>query len=86
MGKLSGAVGTYASVPPRVEARVMEALGLVSEDVSTQIVPRDRHAARGPGRFQVRLAAVEVRAMPPLVGRRQAPEPRIQGLHAIELG
>jgi adenylosuccinate lyase len=44
VGKLSGAVGTYASVPPTVEARVMEALGLAAEDVSTQIVPRDRHA------------------------------------------
>jgi adenylosuccinate lyase len=45
VGKVSGAVGTYASVPPGVEARVMEALGLRPEDVSTQIVPRDRHAA-----------------------------------------
>ena len=44
VGKLSGAVGTYASVPPTVEARVMEALGLAREDVSTQVVPRDRHA------------------------------------------
>jgi adenylosuccinate lyase len=44
VGKLSGAVGTYASVPPAVEARVMEALGLAAEDVSTQVVPRDRHA------------------------------------------
>jgi adenylosuccinate lyase len=44
VGKLSGAVGTYASVPPAVEARVMEALGLASEDVSTQVVPRDRHS------------------------------------------
>jgi adenylosuccinate lyase len=44
VGKLSGAVGTYASVPPAVEARVMEALGLRREDVSTQVVPRDRHA------------------------------------------
>jgi adenylosuccinate lyase len=44
VGKLSGAVGTYASVPPAIEARVMEALGLESEDVSTQVVPRDRHA------------------------------------------
>ena len=44
VGKLSGAVGTYASVPPSVEARVMEALGLAAEDVSTQVVPRDRHA------------------------------------------
>jgi adenylosuccinate lyase len=44
-GKLSGAVGTYASVPPAVEARVMERLGLGREDVATQVVPRDRHAA-----------------------------------------
>jgi adenylosuccinate lyase len=45
VGKLSGAVGTYASVPPTVEARVMEGLGLRREDASTQVVPRDRHAA-----------------------------------------
>ncbi len=44
IGKLSGAVGTYASAPPAVEARVMEALGLKAEDVATQVVPRDRHA------------------------------------------
>jgi adenylosuccinate lyase len=44
VGKLSGAVGTYASIPPPVEAAVMERLGLRSEDVSTQVVPRDRHA------------------------------------------
>jgi len=43
-GKLSGAVGTYASLPPSVEAAVMERLGLEIEDASTQIVPRDRHA------------------------------------------
>jgi adenylosuccinate lyase len=43
-GKLSGAVGSYASVPPSVESRVMESLGLTAEDVSTQVVPRDRHA------------------------------------------
>jgi adenylosuccinate lyase len=44
VGKLSGAVGTYASIPPSVEAHVMEALGLAREDISTQVVPRDRHA------------------------------------------
>jgi adenylosuccinate lyase len=44
VGKVSGAVGTYASVPPAVERRIMEALGLRAEDVSTQVVPRDRHA------------------------------------------
>jgi adenylosuccinate lyase len=45
VGKLSGAVGTYASVPPAIEARVMDSLGLQAEDISTQVVPRDRHAA-----------------------------------------
>jgi len=44
VGKLSGAVGTYASVPPAVEARVMKKLGLGREDVATQVIPRDRHA------------------------------------------
>jgi adenylosuccinate lyase len=44
IGKLSGAVGTYASIPPAIEAAVMERLGLAAEDVSTQVVPRDRHA------------------------------------------
>src|SRR5215216_3126227 len=44
VGKVSGAVGTYASVPPAVERRVMEKLGLRAEDVSTQVIPRDRHA------------------------------------------
>jgi adenylosuccinate lyase len=44
VGKLSGAVGTYAAVPPTVERRVMDSLGLRAEDLSTQVVPRDRHA------------------------------------------
>ena len=44
VGKMSGAVGTYASLPPGVEERVMERLGLRREDASTQVVPRDRHA------------------------------------------
>ncbi len=44
VGKLSGAVGTYASLAPSIERRVMESLGLGREDASTQIVPRDRHA------------------------------------------
>jgi adenylosuccinate lyase len=44
VGKLSGAVGTHASVPPEVEADVMRSLGLRREDISTQVVPRDRHA------------------------------------------
>jgi len=43
-GKLSGAVGTYASVPPVIERRVMESLGLKREEIATQVIPRDRHA------------------------------------------
>jgi adenylosuccinate lyase len=41
---LSGAVGTFASVDPRVEAYVAEKLGLTPEPVSTQVIARDRHA------------------------------------------
>jgi adenylosuccinate lyase len=41
---ISGAVGTFAQVDPRVEAHVAKAMGLAVEPVSTQIVPRDRHA------------------------------------------
>ena len=44
MGALSGAVGTYAANGPELEAAVLERLGLVREDVSTQVVARDRHA------------------------------------------
>jgi adenylosuccinate lyase len=42
---ISGAVGTFANVDPRVEAHVAKKLGLEPEPVSTQVVPRDRHAA-----------------------------------------
>jgi adenylosuccinate lyase len=41
---ISGAVGTFANIDPRVEVYVAEKLGLTPEPVSTQIVPRDRHA------------------------------------------
>jgi adenylosuccinate lyase len=44
VGALSGAVGTYASTSPEFEARVLARLGLAREDVSTQVVARDRHA------------------------------------------
>ena len=43
--KISGAVGTFANIDPRVEAYVAEKLGLEPEPVSTQVIPRDRHAA-----------------------------------------
>jgi adenylosuccinate lyase len=42
---ISGPVGTFASVDPRVEAHVAEKLGLAVEPISTQVIPRDRHAA-----------------------------------------
>ena len=42
---ISGAVGTFANIDPRVEAYVAEKLGLKVEPVSTQVIPRDRHAA-----------------------------------------
>jgi adenylosuccinate lyase len=42
---ISGAVGTFANVDPRVEQHVADKMGLVVEPVSTQVIPRDRHAA-----------------------------------------
>ena len=44
-GAISGAVGTFANIDPAVEAHVCEKLGLTSEPISTQVIPRDRHAA-----------------------------------------
>ncbi len=41
---ISGAVGTFAQIDPRVEAHVAKVLGLTPEPVSTQVIPRDRHA------------------------------------------
>ncbi len=41
---ISGAVGTFANIDPRVEAHVAHALGLAIEPVSSQVIPRDRHA------------------------------------------
>lgn len=41
---ISGAVGTFANIDPKVEAYVAEKLGLAIEPVSTQVIPRDRHA------------------------------------------
>ncbi len=42
---ISGAVGTFANVDPQVEAHVAQKLGLTPEPISTQVIPRDRHAA-----------------------------------------
>jgi adenylosuccinate lyase len=41
---ISGAVGTFANIDPAIEARVAERLGLAVEPISTQVIPRDRHA------------------------------------------
>jgi len=41
---ISGAVGTFANIDPSVEAHVADKLGLISEPISTQVIPRDRHA------------------------------------------
>ncbi|WP_426236270.1 adenylosuccinate lyase [Pararhizobium sp. DWP1-1-3] len=43
-GAISGAVGTFANIDPSVEEYVCEKLGLVAEPISTQVIPRDRHA------------------------------------------
>ncbi|MEO1014945.1 MAG: adenylosuccinate lyase [Pseudomonadota bacterium] len=42
---ISGAVGTFANVDPAVEAHVAQKMGLTPEPISTQVIPRDRHAA-----------------------------------------
>ena len=44
-GAISGAVGTFANIDPAVEEHVCDRLGLVPEPISTQVIPRDRHAA-----------------------------------------
>jgi adenylosuccinate lyase len=52
-GKISGAVGNHATVPPQVERHVVEALGLHAEPAATQVIGRDRHAA-----FMTTLAVI----------------------------
>ena len=65
VGAISGAVGTYAQVDPRVEAHVCAKMGLVPETVSTQVIPRDRHAmffaTLGVIASSVENVAVEIR-------------------------
>lgn len=62
---ISGAVGTFANIDPRVEAHVAEKLGLSIEPISTQVIPRDRHAmffsVLGVIASSVERLAVEVR-------------------------
>ena len=62
---ISGAVGTFATVDPRVEAHVAHAMGLVPEPISTQVIPRDRHAmffaTLGVIASSIERVAVEIR-------------------------
>ncbi|MDC7695930.1 adenylosuccinate lyase [Asticcacaulis sp. DXS10W] len=62
---ISGAVGTFANVSPEVEAYVAEKMGLSVEPVSTQVIPRDRHAAffaaLGVVASSIERLAVEIR-------------------------
>ncbi|MFD2238523.1 adenylosuccinate lyase [Aureimonas populi] len=62
---ISGAVGTFANIDPRVEEHVAKALGLKPEPVSTQVIPRDRHAmffaTLGVIASSVERLAIEVR-------------------------
>jgi adenylosuccinate lyase len=62
---ISGAVGTFANIDPQVEAHVAEKLGLAVEPVSTQVIPRDRHAmyfaTLGVIASSIERLAVEVR-------------------------
>ncbi|MBI4684080.1 MAG: adenylosuccinate lyase [Nitrospirae bacterium] len=44
IGKLSGAVGTFSNIPPKIEEKVCKKLGLRPEPVATQVIQRDRHA------------------------------------------
>lgn len=81
-GKLAGPVGTYASVPPDVEADVLQRLGLAAEDAPTQIVARDRHAEylsalAGIGASCERLA-IEIRHLA-RTELREAEEPFAEG-------
>ncbi|QBK30956.1 adenylosuccinate lyase [Roseitalea porphyridii] len=62
---ISGAVGTFANIDPAIEAHVADAMGLTAEPISTQVIPRDRHAmffaTLGVIASSVERLAVEVR-------------------------
>ena len=64
---ISGAVGTFANIDPRVEAHVAAKLGLKVEPISTQVIPRDRHAAffaaLGVVASSVERVAIEIRQL-----------------------
>ncbi|MEM1067060.1 MAG: adenylosuccinate lyase, partial [Pseudomonadota bacterium] len=66
-GAISGAVGTFANIDPAVEAHVCARMGLLPEPISTQVIPRDRHAAffaaLGVVASSIENIAIEVRHM-----------------------
>ena len=66
-GAISGAVGTFANIDPRVEAHVCDRMGLEPEPISTQVIPRDRHAmffaTLGVVASSIENVAVEIRHM-----------------------
>jgi adenylosuccinate lyase len=66
-GAISGAVGTFANIDPRVEEHVCDQMGLVPEPISTQVIPRDRHAAffatLGVIASSIENIAIEIRHM-----------------------
>ena len=66
-GAISGAVGTFANIDPAVEKHVCKAMGLEVEPISTQVIPRDRHAAffaaLGVVGSSIENIAVEIRHM-----------------------
>ncbi|SIT84924.1 adenylosuccinate lyase [Pontibaca methylaminivorans] len=66
-GAISGAVGTFANIDPAVEEHVCAKMGLVPEPISTQVIPRDRHAAffaaLGVVASSIENIAVEIRHM-----------------------
>ncbi|MBL4927843.1 adenylosuccinate lyase [Fuscibacter oryzae] len=66
-GAISGAVGTFANIDPRVEEYVCEKLDLIPETISTQVIPRDRHAmffaTLGVIASSIENIAIEIRHM-----------------------
>ena len=66
-GAISGAVGTFANIDPQVEEHVCTKLGLTPEPISTQVIPRDRHAAffaaLGVVGSSIENIAIEIRHM-----------------------
>ncbi|MEM6824340.1 MAG: adenylosuccinate lyase [Pseudomonadota bacterium] len=66
-GAISGAVGTFANIDPAIEAHVCAQLGLTPEPISTQVIPRDRHAAffatLGVIASSIENIAIEIRHM-----------------------